>query len=401
MLVTEYTPITYTLYFDSNDGSGEMETIEATYDEEYTLTANAYTRDGYKFTGWNTEADGSGTSYEDGETVSNLTTEDGETVTLYAQWEPVTYNIAFDSNGADDGEMESIDATYDEEYTLTANAFTRDGYTFTGWNTEADGSGTSYEDGATVSNLTTEDGATVTLYAQWKLATVSVNFTKLSSKTNEELEGVEFSLYELICEDSSHEHDTNDDLIDTENYDTTCWKLIDTYTTTTDGTFTLSDIVITGIYRLVETKTIDNYLLPTGQWKIEFDYDDNLDEDKAITVNGVTLQITGISNPPAVTAGDDTIYIYNSSSYDIPTTGAMGIEDYITIGVIIILVGAVGKIHKNKKFASLRESIYDARRIIENYDKMSRAETKNIKKISKMQKRCRKMQKKTEKMLKK
>ena len=307
------------------------------------------------------------------------------------EYEPINYSISFDGNGAD-GEMDAITATYDEEYTLTANTFTRTGYTFTGWNTEADGSGTSYEDGATVSNLTTEDGATVTLYAQWEEnETVNVNITKISSKTEEELEGVEFRLYELICEDDSHTHDTSEDLIDANDYDTTCWNLIDTYITGADGIFTLSNIDPTGIYRLVETKTVDNYLLPTGQWKIEFDYDDNLDEDKAVTVSGVTLQITGISNPPAVTAGDDTIYIYNNSNYDIPTTGAMGTEDYITIGAIIILVGVIGKIHKSKKTVGLRSS-----RI-----KTSKTEAKNIKRISKMQKRCRKMQKKTEKMLKK
>ena len=86
---------------------------------------------------------------------------------LITEYDPVTYTISFEENGADDGEMESIEATYDEEYTLTANAYTREGYTFSGWNTEADGSGTSYEDEATVSNLTTTDGDTVTLYAQW------------------------------------------------------------------------------------------------------------------------------------------------------------------------------------------------------------------------------------------
>ena len=93
------------------------------------------------------------------------------------EYEPISYSITFDGNGADDGEMDAITATYDEEYTLTANTFTRNGYTFTGWNTEADGSGTSYEDGATVSNLTTEDGATVTLYAQWEENTSDYTIT--------------------------------------------------------------------------------------------------------------------------------------------------------------------------------------------------------------------------------
>ena len=177
VVMMEYEPIEYSIAFDSNGADdGEMDSIEATYDEEYTLTANTFTRAGYTFTGWNTETDGSGTSYEDGDTVSNLTTTDGDTVTLYAQWEPITYTIAFDGNGADEGEMESIEATYDEEYTLTANAFTRTGYTFTGWNTESDGTGTSYEDEETVSNLTTIDGDTVTLYAQWDPITYTIVF---------------------------------------------------------------------------------------------------------------------------------------------------------------------------------------------------------------------------------
>ncbi|MEE1029555.1 MAG: InlB B-repeat-containing protein, partial [Alphaproteobacteria bacterium] len=48
------------------------------------------------------------------------------------------------------------------------NAFTRDGYTFGGWNTAENGSGTAYADSASVENLTNENGATVTLYAQWE-----------------------------------------------------------------------------------------------------------------------------------------------------------------------------------------------------------------------------------------
>ena len=51
---------------------------------------------------------------------------------------------------------------------LTLNTFTRTGYEFIGWNTRQDGSGTFYEDGATIYNLSTEENASVVLYAQWK-----------------------------------------------------------------------------------------------------------------------------------------------------------------------------------------------------------------------------------------
>jgi uncharacterized repeat protein (TIGR02543 family) len=63
--------------------------------------------------------------------------------------------------------MGSQTFTYDEGKALTANAFTRDGYTFAGWAVKADGNAT-YADMAKVKNLTAEDKATVTLYAVWE-----------------------------------------------------------------------------------------------------------------------------------------------------------------------------------------------------------------------------------------
>lgn len=70
-----------------------------------TLSLNSYTRTGYRFMGWNTKPDGSGTFYEDGAEIFNLTDEnydkDARTgiVTLYAQWERVESNLVFDANG--------------------------------------------------------------------------------------------------------------------------------------------------------------------------------------------------------------------------------------------------------------------------------------------------------------
>ena len=70
-----------------------------TYGTAQKLTANAFTRTGYTFAGWNTKADGSGTSYDNGESVSNLTTTNGGTVTLYAKWTPINYPITYHLNG--------------------------------------------------------------------------------------------------------------------------------------------------------------------------------------------------------------------------------------------------------------------------------------------------------------
>ena len=66
---------------------------------------------------------------------------------------------------------------------LTANAFARSGYTFAGWNTSADGTGTPYADAASVEDLTTIDGATVTLYAQWKANAVTTTTTTTVTTT--------------------------------------------------------------------------------------------------------------------------------------------------------------------------------------------------------------------------
>ena len=73
------------------------------------------------------------------------------------------YTVTFDANGGE-GSMDAQTVPASTDTALTANTFTRTGYTFTGWNTDKDGNGTPYDNEATV-NLT-ED---LTLYAQWQI----------------------------------------------------------------------------------------------------------------------------------------------------------------------------------------------------------------------------------------
>ena len=83
--------------------------------------------------------------------------------------ETTCYQIRFRRNGATDGMMDSMqNCLTDQTYTLPKNTFTRSNYTFTGWNTKADGTGTAYEDEASVTNLTSQNYASITLYAQWE-----------------------------------------------------------------------------------------------------------------------------------------------------------------------------------------------------------------------------------------
>lgn len=85
-------------------------------------------------------------------------------VSLYQE-----YHIKFDGNGAKSGKMSTMkNCVYGQTYKLKKNQFKRPGYTFTGWNTKANGSGKTYKNMAAVKNLTKKNNTTVTLYAQWK-----------------------------------------------------------------------------------------------------------------------------------------------------------------------------------------------------------------------------------------
>ena len=130
----------------------------------------AYTRDGYAFNGWNTKADGSGTYYQEysGFTAPNESTE----LTLYAQWAPAT-TIIYDGNGGEgDQQRQNIRIGNTESIWGNWGYFSRDGYVFSHWNTQPDGSGTTYNEGQ---EFTAPDQPqTITLYAQWAPATTFV-----------------------------------------------------------------------------------------------------------------------------------------------------------------------------------------------------------------------------------
>ena len=150
----------------STSSSANNASIDAAYGSTITYTATAGT--GYTFKGFSTS---NSTSLPSSPSASGKTaTASGygstNNSTYYAYFKANQYTVKFDANeGA--GTMSDQSYTYDIEQALTANAFTRTGYTFESWNTQADGTGTSYTDKQSVSNLSSTDGATITLYAQW------------------------------------------------------------------------------------------------------------------------------------------------------------------------------------------------------------------------------------------
>ena len=73
----------YTITFNANGGEGSMEPQRFEVGVDTALNVNAFTRENYKFNGWNTAADGSGATYSDGGAILELTGD----MTLYAQWQ--------------------------------------------------------------------------------------------------------------------------------------------------------------------------------------------------------------------------------------------------------------------------------------------------------------------------
>ncbi|MBQ4376063.1 MAG: InlB B-repeat-containing protein [Bacteroidales bacterium] len=171
-----------TASFDANGGTGTQEDLQAIswniveegdyywpYSPAYSLPRCTMTKDGYYFAGWNTKADGTGKTYAAGDTIELY-----YDTTLYALWaEGRGYSIIYDGNGAY-GATAGASVAEGSTYTIAANAFTKynDDYsaecTFKGWNTEPDGTGTSYHTGQQIT-VTGE----LTLYAQWKCASTA------------------------------------------------------------------------------------------------------------------------------------------------------------------------------------------------------------------------------------
>jgi uncharacterized repeat protein (TIGR02543 family) len=167
-----------TITFNANGGIGTMAPETKPYHTTAALTPNTFTYVGYTFTGWNTKANGSGTGFIDGALVKFT-----GGATFYAQWTvatapSTTATITFNANGGI-GTMAPETETLNASAALTTNTFTRTGYTFTGWNTTASDTGTSFTNSEVVQFTTS-----ITLYAQWTAvptATLSLSPNSLTS----------------------------------------------------------------------------------------------------------------------------------------------------------------------------------------------------------------------------
>lgn len=207
-LYAQWSANSYTVEFNANGGKGTMTNQVFTYDVAKALRANVYTRTGYTFVGWSTDANyivksedatsttGSGNStettegnsqnttgaklYKDKEEVSNLATTPNGTITLYAIWTKNKYTVIYNPNAPTEtttGSMENSKYEYNTTARLSENGYQRTGYTFKNWNTKPDGTGTTYNNGQEIENLTQTANGIVNLYAQWTANIYRINFS--------------------------------------------------------------------------------------------------------------------------------------------------------------------------------------------------------------------------------
>ena len=150
---------TYTVTYKAGEGTGD-DVVDATAATVADCPDTFTAPDGKAFAGWNTASDGTGTAYTVGASVTT-------NLTLYAQW-ATAYSVTYDANGANSGTAPTDNnAPYVAGATVTVlgntGSLAKSGYGFGGWNTESDGSGTSYS----AENTFTMPSSNVTLYAEW------------------------------------------------------------------------------------------------------------------------------------------------------------------------------------------------------------------------------------------
>ena len=133
--------ITGNVHYEGNGGTGTVADQTNVNFATAVASSNQYTRANYRFTGWNTSANGSGVAVSEGGALDTAATtlhlSDGDTMTLYAIWQPV-YRVVYDGNGADAGSMAS--ATQEDvpnSFNLIASNYSKNGYGFAGWSADA------------------------------------------------------------------------------------------------------------------------------------------------------------------------------------------------------------------------------------------------------------------------
>lgn len=184
----------YTVVFNGNDKtSGSMSNQTFYYNVAQNLTTNAYGKNGYNFGGWTTNNDGTGSSYTNGQSVSNWSSTDGASITIYAKW---TQNVTLDLESGTSGST-SVTATYNSATLGSYDNPERSGYTFGGYYSGDDGTGELIINTSKALQANKTDNADVytgaggiwkhagatTLHAQWTAKDYTINLANMEATT--------------------------------------------------------------------------------------------------------------------------------------------------------------------------------------------------------------------------
>jgi len=169
-LYAQWTPGQASLTYDGNGATGgKTDPQTGKTDEKINVRDNGFTRDGYTFVTWNTQADCKGNAVKPN---SEWTLQGSST--LYACWAGNAQTLTYHGNGATGGNTAAQSGKTGDELTTNANGFTRDGYTFVRWDTAKDGSGTAYGEGKNGVSQYTMKPTGNDLYAIWKANPASI-----------------------------------------------------------------------------------------------------------------------------------------------------------------------------------------------------------------------------------
>lgn len=171
-LYAQWTPGEASLTYDGNGATGgKTDPQTGKTDEKINVRDNGFTRDGYTFVTWNTQADCKGNAVKPN---SEWTLRGSST--LYACWAGNAQTLTYHGNGATGGNTAAQSGKTGDELTTNANGFTRDGYTFVRWDTAKDGSGTAYGEGKNGVSQYVMKPAGNDLYAIWKANPATIQY---------------------------------------------------------------------------------------------------------------------------------------------------------------------------------------------------------------------------------
>lgn len=163
----------YYVTYNGNGADGGFTKDEASHPSgsDVTVASNSFTKTGYTFTGWNTEAEGTGTPYTASGTISGIS----GNMTLYAQWSDATeYDISTSAtNGTISTKVGGSEVTSAEaSATVTITATPSTGYSFSSWTV------TDEDEGSVTVTSSTTNPTTFTMPA--KAVTVSATFSEIT-----------------------------------------------------------------------------------------------------------------------------------------------------------------------------------------------------------------------------